>query len=111
MFNSAAIQMLTIIEPIGDTNITFQGSGEGVHMKNVDGLRVVLVTPTNKTRLFAFHFQYQAMDTKQTQTAKLGKLEDNPVGRLRTISVGSEDYRDMDFDDTKAFIICESGLY
>ncbi len=51
------------------------------------------------------------MDTKQTQTAKLGKLEDNPVGRLRTISVGSEDYRDMDFDDTKAFIICESGLY
>ncbi len=65
MSNSAAIQLLTITEPTSGTNITFQGSGEGVHMKTVDGLRVVLVTPTNKTRLFTFHFQYQAMDTKK----------------------------------------------
>jgi len=110
MSNSAAIQMLTITEPTSGTNIIFQGSGEGVHMKTVHGLRVVLVTPTNKTRLFTFHSQYQATDTKQTDR-KVGKTRGQYRRKMRTISVESEDYRDMDFNDTKAFIICESGFY
>ncbi len=79
-------------------------------MKTVHGLRVVLVTPTNKTRLFTFHFQYQATDTKQTDR-KVGKTRGQYRRKMRTISVESEDYRDMDFNDTKAFIICESGFY
>ena len=110
MSNADNTQLLHVTEPSGSINITFKGQGEGVAMKTADGRDVVLIGPVSKTRTLAFRFQYQSGGSQQVSTSQLGCMDVNTCGKFKTISIGSEDQRDLDFNDTRAFIICESGL-
>ena len=109
--NADWVQLLEITEAGGSCSESFKGQGDGKAMVSSKGPDVIRIGPSTKTRIFHLRFKYQPPGSQSYSDATVGVCDVLTAGNFTTVYLGSEDSGKIDYNDIRAWVTIQDGLY